>query len=298
MRAMGRASRRIRILAAALAALGAVSAQAAPIDPSSATTGWTAIQYPALLPDFSDDQQTGIAEADIVGSLADPAFYYMFDDNGTAFATDGAIAFRVRVGADRNAVGFGHFMGVGIDANSDGALDIFLAVDNSGNPDQVGIFDAGTGANTSPSTTSIVSTALFSYSLSVSNYSFLAVDLTIDPTATTTDVDADGETDHFLTFVVPFADVVNALAAQGINVTDASVLSLVLGSSTQPNALNQDLGGPNGGTTSTQTWDALGAISDPLTAIGGFIPEPGTGALLSLGLCGLAGWRRTARHRC
>ena len=270
----------------------AASAPAVPIDPSASTVGWTPINYPSLLPDVSDDQRTGIPEADIVGTTADPAFYYRFDDNGTPSTTDGNIAFRVRIGADKNPGGFDHFMGVGIDANGDNAIDLFLAVDNSGNGDQVGIFDAGSGANTSPSTTTIVSSALFSYALSVSNYSFLAVSLALDPTGTTTDVDADGDTDYFVTFVVPFADVISALAAQGITgFDDTDALRLVVGSSTQANSLNQDLGGPDGGTTSTTTWDALGALSDPLSAV----PEPGSGSLVSLGLLVLAYRARGAR---
>jgi hypothetical protein len=294
---MRRAARRSGWLAAAAGAAGvaAVPALAVPIDTSSSTTGWTALSYPSLLPDYPNDQRTGIPEADIVGDTANPAFYTRFDDAGTPSTTDGNLAFRVRVGSDKNPAGFDHFMGVGLDANNDGALDIFLAVENSGNPDRVGIFDAGSGANTSPSTTTIVSTALFSYSLSVSNFSFLAVSLSLDPTGTTTDVDADGDTDYYVTFVVPFADVVNALAAQGISVTDQTALRAVVGSSTQPNSLNQDLGGPNGGTDDTQTWAALGALTNAFSA--NPVPEPGTAGLLALGLCGLAGGRRAARRR-
>jgi hypothetical protein len=270
-----------------LIGLAAPPAAAVPIDPSSSTVGWTPIVYPMLLPDVSDDQQTGIDEADIVGDLTNPAFYFRFDDAGTPSTTDGAIGFRVRVGAEQNPSGFGHFMGVGIDANADGALDLFLAVDNSGNPDRVGIFDPGTDANTSPSTTSIDSTALFSYALSLSNYDFQAVTATIDPPATDFDIDADGDTDQFLTWVIPFADIVSALAAQGIaGFGDDDAMRFVIGSSTQLNALNQDLGGPDGATTSTATWASLGAISSPATAAGGFapIPEPHTGALVALGL--------------
>ncbi len=281
---------------AGLLGLFAHSAAAVPIDPSSSTVGWTPISYPSLLPDFSDDQRTGITESDIVGDASNPAFYFRFDDAGTPSTTDGAIGFRVRIGADKNPSGFDHFMGVGVDANQDGALDLFLAVDNSGNPDQLGIFDAGSGSNTSPSTTTIVSSPLFSYAPSASNYGFGAVNAAIDPPATTFDIDADGDTDYFLTFVVLFADVVSALSAQGISgFGDSAAMRFVIGSSTQPNALNQDLGGPNGGTSSTQTWAALGAISNSLTAAGGFlpVPEPDSAALVSLGLLALAGHART-----
>lgn len=271
----------------------ALSAEAVAIDPTSSTVGWVPIAYPSLQPDYFDDERTGIPEADIIGNSSNPAFYYRFDDAGTPSTTDGNLGFRVRVGADKNPAGFDHFMGVGIDANADGALDLFLAVDNSGNPDRIGIFDAGTGANTSPSTTSINSTPLFSYALSVTNYNFAPVTAISDPSATGFDLDGDGNTDQLLTWVIPFADIVSALAAQGIGgITEASPVRFVVGSSTQANALNQDLGGPGvGATTSTSTWAALGALSNLLP-----IPEPDTGALLSLGLCALAA-RARARRR-
>ena len=288
---------RLRALGA-LCGLLASAAGAAPIDPGSSTTLWIPVQYPTLLPDFADDQRTGIPEADLVGDASNPAFYFRFDDAGTPSLTDGAIAFRARVGADKNPAGFDHFIGVGIDANNDNALDLFLAVENSGNPDRVGIYDAGSGANTSPSSTTINSTPLFSYALSVSNFNFGPVNATIDPPATSFDLDVDGETDYFVSFVIPFADVVSALAAQGIGgFDDTDTMRFVVGSSTQANALNQDLGGPNGGTTSTSTWAALGAISNNASASGGFVPapEPGTGVLLGLALASLAAERRRRR---
>jgi hypothetical protein len=268
------------------------------LDPSASTVGWTPVEYPSLLPDFSDDQRTGIPEADLVGDSSNPAFYFRFDDAGTPATTDGAIGFRARIGADKNPGGFDHFIGVGLDANLDGALDLFLAVENSGNPDRVGIFDAGTGANTSPSTTTINSSPLFSYALSVTNFHFGPVNATTDPPATSFDLDADGDTDYFVTFVIPFADVIAAITAQGIaGFTDTASMRFVVGSSTQPNALNQDLGGPDGGTNSTSTWSALGAISNTASAAGGFapIPEPGTSALLGFGLASLAAGRRRRR---
>ncbi|HEY8156206.1 MAG TPA: PEP-CTERM sorting domain-containing protein [Myxococcota bacterium] len=287
---------RVLLVGGILIGFGALPARAVPIDPASSTVGWTPIAYPTLLPDFSDDQRTGIPEADIVGDTTNAAFYFRFDDAGTPSTTDGAIGFRVRIGADKNPSGFDHFMGVGIDANADGALDLFLAVENSGNPDQLGIFDAGSDANTSPSTTSINSTPLVGYALSVSNYDFEAVTAALDPGATDFDIDGDGDTDQFLTWVIPFGAVVTALAGQGIaGFGDNVAMRFVIGSSTQPNALNQDLGGPDGGTTSTSSWSSLGAISNFATAAGGFtpIPEPNTGALFALGLFGLAVRART-----
>lgn len=285
------------VLAAALG-LAALPSAAAVIVPGSPTSSWTPISYPTLLPDYSDDQQTGIPEADIVGSLANPAFYTAFDDAGTPSLTDGNLAFRVRIGADKNPAGFSQFMGVGVDADLNGSLDIFLAVENSGNPDRVAIYDAGSGTNTSPSTTTIDASYLFTYALSASNYDFQAVTATIDPTATSFDLDADGDTDFFLTWVIPFADIASALANQpfAILIDQNSALRYVVGSSTQPNALNQDLGGPNGGTTSTSSWGAIGAFSNPISATGSPIPEPNSLVLVALGLLVLAARRRPMRN--
>lgn len=285
------ASRHRWALPAALASLlVAGAATAAPIDPDAPTGDWTAVSYPSLLPDYSDDQQTGIPEADIVGDDTTPALYMHFDHNDTVLATDGTLSFRVRVGADKNPPGFNQFFAIGIDADLDGALDLFLGVDNGGSSDQIGIFDAGGGLNISPDTTSIVSTPLYSYTETLANYDFSPVDGTIDPGAPT-DLDGDGDTDYLLSFSVPFQDVVNALAAQGISFDDTQPYTLVAGTSTQPNALNQDLGGPDGGTDSSQSWADLGAVSDVTTPLAA-VPEPNTGTLLSLGLVAVAALKR------
>ena len=293
--------------ALALAISLAAPATALPIDVTGPSSDWNEVVYPGTTPDFSDDQQTGITEADIVGNATgDPAFLIWFDDNGTSSLTDGYMGFRVRLGDDKNPSGFEHFFGIGIDVTDslgvlDGAIDLFLGVDFSGNPDQLGIFDPGTGSNTSPSTTSIDSTALVSYvpgnvpgNPSYDNFDFSGVS-SIDGGAVDSDLDLDGNEDFFLTFVIPFADIVAQLQAVFPNFDENTIIQMVIGTSTQPNALNQDLGGPDGGTSSSQTWSALGAISQPVSS-NMLVPEPGTGPLMVLGLVGLAfGGRRQRR---
>jgi hypothetical protein len=283
----------VRTSAASLAiALGLLPglACAVPIDPDGPTTGWLPILYPSVQPDWADDEHTGDPESDIVGDLSHPAFYTAFDDAGTAALTDGMLGFRVRIGAERTPPGFSRAAAVGIDANLDGALDLFVLVDNGGSSDRIAIYNAGTGANTSPSTTTISSTG-YTYAQTAANYDWSQVTITIDPGATDFDVDDDLDADYLLSFAVPFNDLVTQLAAIGIAGVDQNTqFTYVLGTSTQANSLNQDLGGPGAGaTTSSSTWAVLGAMSLPYSAgAGAPVPEPATGALFGLGLVGLA----------
>jgi len=293
--------RLVLLLALAFAVSVSGVAGAAMIDVTGDNTGWTDISYPALAtPDAPNDQQTGIAEGDIVGNnTGDPAILTIFDDAGTPALDDGYIGFRVRLGEDKPPAGFTAFLGVGLDANLDGAIDLFLGVDNSpsGAGNKVALFSPGTGANTSPSTTSIVATPLVLWNENdpldaiYDNYNFSAV-TTIDPLETNTDLDGGKKVDYYLTFVVPFSDIVTQLGLIGIVFDENSSVQYVVGTSTQPNALNQDLGGPTGGTTSALTWDQLGAISLEYSASGSPVPEPSPVVMLGLGLVALSAMRR------
>jgi hypothetical protein len=271
-------------------ALIASAAQALPVDPASATTqGWVPLAYPLQLPDFDDDQQTGQHDSDIVGNLGDPAVYTNFDGAGTPSLTDGTLAFRVRLGTSKKGA-FEHVFLIGIDAASDGDIDLFLGVNNSGSTTEVGIWDPGTGSNTSPDTTTIVSTPIQSWTEIAANYSYVPVDGSIDPLTSTFDVDGDGENDYFLTFVIDFQAVVDAMLANSIAFDENSTFSVVAATSNQINALNNDLGGPDGGISSSSTWSELGAISVTFTA--SQVPEPDTGALFGLALVLLGALRR------
>jgi hypothetical protein len=139
----------------------------------------------------------------------------MFSDAGTPSLTDGTLGFRIRLSEDSSRNGFNAALFVGIDANRDGALDLFLGINNSGNADTIALWDPGTGANSSPNTTSIVSPPLRTFvPLSGTNYEFAPVTALNDPTPGGS-LNLDGGTtgnDYFLSFSVPFADVVTALA--------------------------------------------------------------------------------------
>ena len=190
-----------------------------------------------------------------------------YNDGGFGSPTNGYLAFRLRVGADLNPSGYLCAAIVGMDANLDGRLDLFIGVNNQGSGNHIGLWNPGNGLNISPSTTSIVSPATVSYAETGSTYGFTDVNSTIDPPALSFDLNGDGRTDQFLSFVVPFSDVVAAMAARGIaGFTKDTPMRLVAATATQDNSLNQDLIGVAGGVNSTITWEQLGALTEIYSA--------------------------------
>jgi len=123
-----------------------------------------------------------------------------------------------------------------------------------------------------------------SYTPTTSNYHWAPVNTTIDPSVgTATDIDGGGQTDHFLSFSVPFNNVVTLLAARGIiGIDENSTFSYVMATATQANSLNQDLNGPDKTYDGSATWSTLGAQTDPMTASGMVVPEvdPAVGVAL------------------
>lgn len=274
-------------LCACVAVLLGRSLSASVVDVTAPTTSWTIIKYGGSNSnDPVVDQQTGSAEGDIVGNQLHPSVYTMFGDgNTTANHTDGTLAFLIRVGADASPAGFKTAVFVGMDANGDGKLDLFLGVNNSGQKDTVGIWNPGTGANISPSTTSIVATPLISYTPGAANYNWAPVSLTNDPSVgTATDLDGGGQNDYFLSFAVPFNDVVTQLSSLGITgVNDTTMFSYVVATSTQGNSLNQDLNGVGKNYDPNGTWASLGVLADPTNALAA-VPE----ANFAWGVAGIA----------
>ncbi len=287
-------------LSVALAAFA--SPASAAISITSATSLWTAITYAdPNAADPSLDQQTGTVEGDIVGNAAHASLYTIFDDGGTpGVLTDGEIGFRLRLGGDASPSGLKTVVWVGIDANADGKVDLFAgALEDS----DIGYYPAGTGANTSPSTTSIVSSnPYFEVAVSTLNFDFSPVTSTNDPTATNFNLDGGSgggasHTDQFVSFKLSFASLVTAVNGLGLSnlgtFNQDSPLRFIAATSQQANALNQDLNGINGGVNSATTWTALGGFTKPFTVDGvAVIPEPS--ALIFLSTIGLLwGFRRS-----
>ena len=268
------AARRAAVLSLTFFVVSA-GAEASLVDISSPTTGWTPIRYGGSNGfDPTVDQQTGSAEGDLVGNSTHASVYTYFGDRNTPSLTDGDLAFRLRLGADTSPSGFktAAFVGIITDRAS-GKIDLFIGVNNSGQSDQIGIYNPGSGLNISPSTTTIVSPAMVTYVQTSSNYGWTAVTTTIDPNATNLDIDGGGQTDYFLSFSIPFADIVSQLAARGITGIDQnSNFSYVIATSTQGNSLNQDLNGVGKNYNTSSTWGQLGALSDPTQPIAA-VPE-------------------------
>ena len=189
------------------------------------------------------------------------------------------ISFRVRMsGASKTY--WENYLWIGFDADRNGSIDLFagLAKNNT-----ISIYYPGTGLNISPSTTTI-GNAFDTVNTSSSNYSFMAVDGTNAP-GQTTDVDANGGTDYFVSFSVSFSNIVTALASANINIDENSPMNFLAATSTQGNALNQDINGAPKITSANKdtTWVQLGASSNPVSANGEVIPEPATPGLIGLG---------------
>ncbi|MFM1852252.1 MAG: hypothetical protein RIS54_1936 [Verrucomicrobiota bacterium] len=283
----------------ALAMSGVSVARAQTLN-ATTNTGWTTWTFGSgSMVDFLGDQQTGQGADDFVG---DNGIFTMASQAGTtSFApTTDYLFFRARMeeySAD-DKWGNGGNWGIGMDLDGDGDMDMIVMMSESaGNVNNrtrtVTFGTRGTGANTGPSTTT------WSFA------SQTAITLTLNQTydlQSATAVDGQsygGDADAWLTFGLSFAQLQTAIRTYADNdanpattspfasytLTYDSRIAMISFTSTQNNALNQDLAGVNGGTSSTLTFSALGAIT-PQMGPGGYVPEPATyaqiGVLLSV----------------
>lgn len=264
------------------------------------TSDWTAVEFSGgVESDYLDDQQTGQPEGDIIGSganyLEQPGLYKQYFDSG--LAGNGGLegdylAFRLRVSGDTNSAGWDTTGLFGLDLGADGEVDIFVGAEKAaGNQLAIKFYDPGTGANTSPNTTSVIDEAAYAVEGGIdafgntfaSLFDFSPVTSANDGFLTSgevsDDLDNNGDDDYFMSLQVNMV----ALAAAVFNLEGEilgvdTVIGILALTSNQDNAFNQDLNGHNGRRTnqggsgdfsnSTETWEDLGGISDPYTASG------------------------------
>lgn len=96
------------------------------------SSGWITIMYGAGK-DPHGDSQAGAADTDIVGDASHGSFYTGFDDNGTTATNDDYICFRLRIDNPTSSSVFSGVAVVGMDANLDGRIDLFMSIDGRNN---------------------------------------------------------------------------------------------------------------------------------------------------------------------
>ncbi|HYD76783.1 DUF4347 domain-containing protein, partial [Ramlibacter sp.] len=238
-------------------------------------TGWTPLLYGSRQ-DPAGDMQAAAASTDVVGDHIHPTLFYAYDDGGTDSEADDGIMFRFRVSGPNSQGRFGAYGIIGIDADLNGDVDIFLIADDKQGA-TVGLYNPGAGLNQSPSTTSYTAAPGRIYTLDASNYAFTAVGAGSEPPESwdgNTDIDQGGKLDYFVSFRISFADLKAELArtnvtgnpAEGIAIDRFSPLRFILATATQDNSLNGDIGGVIGANKSTLTWEQLGAYSPVVSA--------------------------------
>ena len=267
-----------------------------------------------LMVDPTYDQQTGQGADDFVGdgttggNGGGPGPYYGFYkahaliDFGQGAGAENALIFRFRF--NLQAASWTGNVRLGVDGNNDGRVDLYFGV-SSGAAQQPSIdFQNPTGtaldANTSPNT-SALGNNYSTIAVNANDYAYFAAP---DGSNYYTNKPAQGNPDQWLTFAVPFSTFAANLGARTGTVIDYdwTYLAFVAFTSTQGNAVNQDVYGIGAISTFGGTrYDQGGGFTTYESGSGRPIPEPATylqfGALVAAGLLVRQLRRRTLGQR-
>ena len=269
----------------ALLCLAQTANAALTVSVSSSSSNWT-----PLAGNFDSFTDSNDSDANIVGDTANPGMLFIFDDNGTPDDhTDGWLGFRVRLDDVASSSSRpDSVVGIAIDAGANGDINAFIAYDPKAvsNSPRI-VLSSGTG--TTPGNTLIgasASTSPYEINTSISNFDYRAVVAGSDSVTDDVTTAATGDIDYYVSFLVPFADLISVL---GNGADDRTVFRYLSYTATQGQNINQDYGGVDGTPDSTTTWVALGALSTPAS-----VPEPSS-ALLTFGA--LTGFLLIRRRR-
>lgn len=256
------------------------------------------------------DQQTGQYDSDFVSSVSggqvNSGFLVSF---GTINGVE-HIGFRIALNEFKTTGNLVNIR-VGFDGNNDGVIDLFMGPSLQNNQTGLVFQGTGTGANVSPSTTTLTS-AFYPTAAGVGNAlaftadNFSNIELTPAniaahyPGWVTQDGKNPGDIDALISFAIPLADINAALAQLGKDfaVGPETFMRWVAFTATQNNSINQDVYGlpkiaPNNGVGNTLYTDFLPLMN----AYGQPVPEPSSyGLLLAAGLGGLLLCRRPVRR--
>lgn len=257
------------------------------------TYSWTPLTLAgsggSFLTDPTLDQQTGQIEDDFLGSATNPGFLIRA---GQINGVD-SVAFRLVENKSYRGTTFGGQASVGLDVNGDGALDIVFTAIGKNQSTGISYQLPGTGANVSPNTTSL-GNPVFITGFTASNFDYRLVDAAIYPNYTQVGTDPD----VVLTFALTFSQINTALAAIGLPpITPTTLVRFIAFTSTQTNAINQDIFGSTGIVAATRFDAPGGGFTEFTDFYGRPVPEPSTmvavGGLLGAGLL-LRRWRLRA----
>lgn len=268
---------------------------------SDFSTEWSRIDYAnnGLADPIADSNGQNAEE--LVGTDTLGFFFTDFNDYGDSDSSNDVMSFRTRHAETKNGgSAFTSNLFIGIDADGDYVLDAFIGISTSGNSDTLFIANPqASSSNNTVNDSKIDTTYVATPVITATNFNWRAV--TEDDTAGTgesLDIDGGGDTDYYLSFQLNFDTLATVLennsAAVGDTVTASTGFRYVVGTSTQNNSLNKDVGGLDGNSGFGTLFSDLPNVTSQLTSADGvtIVPEPSSSTLLLFGAIGLCGIRR------
>ena len=233
-----------------------------------------------------DQQAVSNSSIDLVGTANDGTMYAIYDAGILPDdVSDDKVCYRFRVGGSKSNSFSGYvWIGVNVDPLTDGDNDVYIRVYGNGKSGaqfsgEVKVYDAGTGTNTSPSTSSVANGVAIASLTDGTNFEFTQIGGTPDPDpdVTNNNINSDSELDWMISYCVDWTDLRDTINAKpikddndgsppNISIDKDSLLSFTLSTSINGNNVNSDVGGYEGGVDDdTVTFVDQGATSPPLS---------------------------------